>query len=89
MVKQPKLPESDSDQILAESFNKFFIEKILKFRNSINNFASQTNVKTKEFFDVNSNHTLMTFKPTDEAKVGKITIHDPMLLQFRILFPEG
>ena len=27
---QPKLPESDSDQIVAESFNKFFIDTILK-----------------------------------------------------------
>ena len=29
-VKQSKLPKSDSDQILAESFNKFFIDKMLK-----------------------------------------------------------
>ena len=27
MVKQPKLPESDSDQILAEFLSKFFTDK--------------------------------------------------------------
>ena len=44
-VKQPKLPESDSDQLLAETFNKFFIDKILKMRST--NSLSQKDVDIK------------------------------------------
>ena len=84
-VKQPKLPESDSDQLLAETFNKFFVDKILKVRSTIKNSLSQQNVDIKEYIHPNLEVALKSFKPADEDEVRKIirassnasAIHDP------------
>ena len=84
-VKQPKLPESDSDQLLAETFNKFFIDKILKIRSTIKNSLPQKDIHIKEYIHPNLEVTLKSFKPADEDEVRKIisassnasAIHDP------------
>ena len=71
-VKQPKLPESDSDQLLAETFNKFFIDKILKIRLTIKNSLPQKDVDIKEYIHPNLEVTVKSFKPAYEDKVRKI-----------------
>ena len=71
-VKQPKLPESDSDQLLAETFNKFFIDKNLKIRSTIKNSLPQKDVDIKEYIHPNLDVTLKSFKPVDEDEVRKI-----------------
>ena len=84
-VKQPKLPESDSDQLLPETFNKFFIDKILKIRSTIKKSLPQKDVDIKEYIHPNLEVTLKSFKPADEDEVRKIisassnasVIHDP------------
>ena len=89
-VKQPKLPESDSDQLLAETFNKFFIDKILKIRSTIKNSLPQKDVDIKQYIHPNLEVTLKSFKPADEDEVRKITsassnasaIHDPFPTRF-------
>ena len=84
-VKQPKLPECDSHQLLAEKFNKFFVDKILKIRSTIKNSLSQKDVDIKEYIHPNLEVALKSFKPADEDEVRKTisassnasAIHDP------------
>ena len=71
-VKQPKLPESNSDHLLAETFNKFFIDKILKIRSTIQNSLPQKDVDIKEYIHPTLQVTLKSFKPADEEEVRKI-----------------
>ena len=71
-VKQPKLPKSDSDQLLAETLNKFFIDKILKIRSTIKNSLPQKDVDFKEYNHPNLEVTLKSLKSVDEDKVRKI-----------------
>ena len=52
-VKHPKLPKSESDQLLAEAFNKFFIDKILTIRSTIKNSLPQKDVDIKEYIQPN------------------------------------
>ena len=44
--KEPKLPDVESDETLANIFNKFFIDKIIKIRDSITNSSSLSAVST-------------------------------------------
>ena len=89
-VKQPKLPESDSDQLLAETFNKFLIDKILKIRSTIKNSLPQKDVDIKVYIHPNLEVTLKSFKPVDEDEVRKRinnSSSEKMYLNFGV--PQG
>ena len=70
---------------MAETFNKFFIDQILKIRSTIKNSLPQKDVDIKEYIHPNLEVTLKSFKPMDEDEVRKIinassnasAIHDP------------
>ena len=72
-------------QLLAETFNKFFIDKILKIRSAIKNSLPQKDVDIKEYIHPILEVNLKSFKPADEDEVRKIisassnasAIHDP------------
>ena len=72
-VKKQKLPESDSNQVMAEAFNTFCINKILKIRSSMKNSqSSDSHSHIKENLCSNLGDTLETFKPTDVDEVKYI-----------------
>ncbi|XP_050400117.2 RNA-directed DNA polymerase from mobile element jockey [Patella vulgata] len=63
-----KLPSSDNNKSLADSFNDFFINKIEKIRSGLNSSTDSENTQTTLF----GGHKLCSFKPFSKEEIKNI-----------------
>ena len=81
-ARKSTLPECDSDKLLADRFNHFFLDKIVKIRDEINNspLLETANSIREKLFPFDEPNALSSFTPTTESEIKKI----PSAIRIRI-----
>lgn len=74
--KKCVLPESNNNITLANKFNNFFLDKIVKIRDEISNAPTLEAISQAEqlLFPGSTKEKFHTFKPTTEAEIKKIIL---------------